>query len=114
CFASKMTILCLAYLVALSGYATPSSAQKTVLNFGAAGDGVKDDWSALQSALYAGGTVVLPPGRYRITKSLFFSNGSSLVGSRDSVIVLDSPSIEITGRDVKNVTVKGFSIERST
>ena len=45
-------------------------------NVKAIGDGVADDTAALQAALGAvpakGGTVFLPPGRYRITETIFF------------------------------------------
>ncbi len=43
----------------------------SVLDFGAAGDGVTDDTHALQHAInYSGGEIVFPRGNYRITKTL--------------------------------------------
>jgi hypothetical protein len=47
----------------------------SVPNFGAIGDGVADDTSAIQSAIAAaaaagGGTVYFPPGKYKITSAL--------------------------------------------
>ena len=73
----------------------------------AVGDGVADDTAALQVALGAvprsGGTVYLPPGRYRITEPLSFGsyqldsatrpNGFSIIGcGRETTIVWDGPT----------------------
>ena len=55
---------------------------------GVTGDGVADDTAPLQAALdaagRAGGTVALPPGRYRVTGSLRVPTGVSLSGSWDA------------------------------
>jgi hypothetical protein len=53
--------------------------------FGAKGDGTTDDTSALVFALFvaaahAGGTVLLPPGRYRFTGELTVPNGVDVWG----------------------------------
>ncbi len=76
-------------------------------NVKAVGDGVADDTAALQCAMGAvpreGGTVYLPPGRYRITETLFYGTyqldsttrprGFSIIGcGRDTTIVWDGPS----------------------
>ncbi|MBR4901771.1 MAG: right-handed parallel beta-helix repeat-containing protein [Victivallales bacterium] len=76
-------------------------------NVKAVGDGVADDTAALQCALAAvpheGGTVYLPPGRYRITETLFYGTyqldsttrprGFSIIGcGRDTTIVWDGPA----------------------
>ena len=43
----------------------------SVKDFGAAGDGVTDDRAAIQNAVNAAGTVVFPPGTYRLTASTY-------------------------------------------
>ncbi len=77
----------------------------------AVGDGVADDSAALQCAIGSvpvkGGTVYLPPGRYRITETLIFGTlqldyvdggahlpqGFSIIGcGRDTTIVWDGPA----------------------
>ena len=79
-------------------------------NVKAVGDGKADDTTALQCALAAarpkGGTVFLPPGRYRITETIFLGTnqldsidnaahlpqGFSVIGcGRDTTIVWDGP-----------------------
>ncbi|MBP5300699.1 MAG: hypothetical protein J6Y80_04775 [Victivallales bacterium] len=80
-------------------------------NVKAVGDGVADDSAALQCAIGSvpvkGGTVYLPPGRYRITETIFLGTnqldsvdggahlpqGFSIIGcGRDTVIVWDGPA----------------------
>lgn len=68
-----------AELPALDWTPRPDWIDVTAERFGAIGDGVADDTQAIQSAINAcdkvGSTVVLPPGVYRVTRSL------SLVGN---------------------------------
>lgn len=49
-------------------------------DFGAVGDGSVDDTAALQAALDAQVPVYLPPGKYRTTSELTYSDGSHLYG----------------------------------
>ena len=71
---------------------------KTGVEPGAVGDGQADDTAAIQAALdqaVASRTVYLPPGTYRITRTLVFNGpgvGSLVVGhGRDTRIVWDGP-----------------------
>lgn len=55
-----------------------------VKNFGAIGDGVTDDTSAIESALYSrvsGETLYFPPGTYKITRTLYIGNGNTTTAS---------------------------------
>ncbi len=94
---------------------------KTWHNLIAAGDGVADDTAGLQMTIAMaapqGGTVYLPPGRYRITDTLLVGTlqessatrpeGFSLIGhGRDTVIVWDGPD------DVPMVRLLGISVSR--
>jgi hypothetical protein len=52
-----------------------------VLDYGATGDGVTDDYAAIQAAIDAtptGGQVVFPPGQYQISDQLEISNKNSI------------------------------------
>ncbi|UYW74620.1 hypothetical protein OFY05_04310 [Pseudocitrobacter faecalis] len=62
--------------------------QISVKAFGAVGDGVADDTDAIQAvidyAIAAKKVISIPPGTYKITDTLIFSDGVSLVGSGTS------------------------------
>lgn len=67
---------------------------KTDVKPGAVGDGKADDTAALQNALYgvkSGTTIYIPPGKYRITKTLDFDesrpSGVSIIGHGRSTII---------------------------
>lgn len=53
--------------------------------FGATGDGITDDWAAIQSAinLSNGRTLFFPQGGYALSQSLVIQNGICLVGEGD-------------------------------
>jgi len=57
-------------LLLLSDVALHADAIRTVRDFGAVGDGRQDDTLAIEKAIAAGGAVNLPPGRYRLTRTL--------------------------------------------
>jgi hypothetical protein len=52
----------------------------SVKDFGAVGNGVDDDTSAIQAALTAGDTVYAPAGTYKITSGLVIPTGGRFVG----------------------------------
>ena len=66
-----------------------SSSVISVADFGASGDGISDNTSAFQKALDSlgtdGGTVIVPPGRYRFNGSLNVPKSATLKGSWNSV-----------------------------
>lgn len=62
-------------------WSTPSATGNSVKAFGAVGDGVADDTTAIQNALNAGGAVYFPMGEYRVTSTLRVElDGTSLIG----------------------------------
>eukprot|EP00927_Polykrikos_kofoidii_P029249 TRINITY_DN2532_c0_g2_i1.p1 TRINITY_DN2532_c0_g2~~TRINITY_DN2532_c0_g2_i1.p1 ORF type:complete len:844 (+),score=112.04 TRINITY_DN2532_c0_g2_i1:34-2532(+) len=88
------------------------------LQAGAKGDGIADDWAALQAAVDSHQTVVLPKGFYRLSKPLILRRpGVALVGVGNTRSFLmpmsqgfstaESPVLDISG---KSVTVKSLSI----
>ena len=75
-------------------------AVRNVRAYGAIGDGVADDFAAIQTAINARGRVILPPGRYRITQELVMKNRTWLEGmttadagdpAQDTTIIYDGP-----------------------
>lgn len=84
-------------------YATPSQQEVNVRNYGAKGDGVADDSSAILAAISAviltkGGTVWFPPGRYKIGQTIPINfNNISLAGAgrNSSVLVSDGNTTDL-------------------
>lgn len=71
---------------------------RSVKDFGAVGDGVVDDTTAIQEALTAGGTVLFPAGTYRITSSLNIPANTIMQGQgrANSIIKVDGAFIGAT------------------
>lgn len=69
------------HLWADGGVTWQSNGAVSALECGAVGDGVTDDWKALQSAVDSFDTVVLPKGFYRLSRPLLLRRkGAALVG----------------------------------
>src|SRR5205814_2083003 len=60
----------------------PRAVDFTKTNFGAHADGIADDTEALQQAMNQGrgGIVLIPEGRYRLTKTLYITVGTRVIG----------------------------------
>jgi hypothetical protein len=91
--------------------------------FGAIGDGVADDTTAIQAALTAAaataGTVWLPAGEYKITAQLTVPNGVSVLGpgaqlcviSTSSAISMMSIGATSVGAGDRYGTIQGFALD---
>ena len=95
---------------AISGlYASDGSMNIVVANYGAVGDGVTDDTTALQDAIdevstSGGGTIILPAGTFMVT-TLNMYTGVELVGqSRNGTIIK-----QIAGTDGPVIQTFGFA-----
>jgi hypothetical protein len=101
---------------------SPAVAQVPARLYGAIGDGVADDWAALQTAMSEaaeqGATLVIPPGTYRITKTLKAPRGLKL-SAYGATITTYIPNLGNSGSiaaslmidSVSNVTVSGLAID---
>jgi len=75
----------------------PSSSDGTtsVRDFGAVGDGVRDDTDAVQAAVDRGGAILFPPGRYRLTRTvnvdLAQTGWVSLLGRGVARVIMEGP-----------------------
>lgn len=100
-------------LCGLSAYAVPQSSQASfmsVKDFGAKGDGVADDYDAMQAAAAAicaaapGSKLIYPPGTYRINRYRIF-RGPQPNGVND-VVYRNCHGVTISGYGAK-IDVKG-------
>jgi hypothetical protein len=72
--------------------------------FGAHGDGIADDTAALQTAMNQGrgGIVLIPEGRYRLTKTLYVTTGTRVFGYGKNrpvfVLAPNTPGFQEPGR----------------
>lgn len=77
---------------------------KTVVHYGAKGDGVTDDYSAFDASIKDQGCVIVPPGTFLITQTLAINGGSIFgYGAGVSVIKMTAPNettsiIEVSNR----------------
>jgi len=87
-------------------------------DFGVSGDGVSDDWPALQALVEHHLTVVLPQGLYRLSQPLRMrKRGSSLIGVGQARSILmplstgfKSPKQPVLDMAADDATVKGLTI----
>jgi len=86
--------------------------------YGAVGDGVTDDTSAIQAALTAaaaagGGTVLLPAGTFLISSALTISTGTTLAGAGMNTTVIKQSSTTadtLTCTDQRYITVRDIQL----
>lgn len=74
-------------------YSMIDGAYANVLDFGAVGDGVNDDTSAIQAAMNSvtgGGRVYIPHGVYKTTSPLTFTDGICVTGESQFNTIIDS------------------------
>lgn len=87
-----------------------------VKDFGAVGDGVTDDTSAIQAAMDAGVESLLMPDRYAISRPLTLSKSKKVFGSPELItpsgLVFEDPLLTITAPDVyiEKLTIRSDAI----
>ena len=74
----------------------------SVGDFGAVGDGITDDTTAIQAALNVGGSIYLPKGTYLVTSRLTISNSTTLFGAGMGVSVI---KVKSTFSDPSNFVI---------
>lgn len=94
------------------------SGMKTVRDFGAVGDGVADDTAAIQRAVDSGaGDIVLPRGRYRLTRPIVVdlnrAGPVSIVGTGTATLVMEAagPAIRLVGTHRRSAHPSEFQVE---
>ena len=98
-------------LLALLALACSLSAQKLV------GDGKADDTAALQSLVDAGGSVQLPKGRYRLTKTVLVDlaklGAAAITSDGTATLVMEGPgpALKIVGTHGGTAAPKSFKPE---
>ena len=100
-----------------TGAATRTSHDKfsdliSVKDFGAVGDGLSDDTTAIQNALSAHDAVLIPYGTFLITATIALGAGQSLIGlGQGSVIACQDNSFNAVEITANNSTIQNLRIE---
>lgn len=88
-----------------------------VTDYGAKGNGVTDDSQAFINAVANRGLIIVPPGRYRITKPITLQSNTILTGCGGSVLLIDGavPTINIWSagivyHDVTNIRITNLEL----
>lgn len=88
-----------------------------VTDYGAKGDGVTDDSQAFINAVANRGLIIVPPGKYRITKPITLQSNTILTGCGGSVLLIDGavPAINIWSagliyHDVTNIRITNLEL----
>ena len=86
-------------------------------DYGAKGDGVTDDSQAFINAVANRGLIIVPPGKYRITKPVTLQSNTILTGCGGSVLLIDGavPTINIWSagtvyHDVTNIRITNLEL----
>ncbi|MBR6765756.1 MAG: hypothetical protein IKM06_04650 [Clostridia bacterium] len=91
--------------------------ERSVLEFGALGNGIHDDYPAFQAALDSGGTVIIPQGIYPISQTLRVHFDTTVIAQKGAKMVMKgalkrtrnefllSNSDTVNGN--KNISIKG-------
>lgn len=106
------------------GNGSKLSLHTSVMAFGATGDGVADDATAIQAALNAkkgGGSIYFPAGIYRITQPVFFYSNQTLIfeggatllqGAAMDNLMMNYSTVEKGGYDATDhVTIHGATFD---
>lgn len=101
-----------------TGRSTGNTAPASVRDFGAAGDGMRDDTEAIQKAVNSGiGHIHFPKGIYRLTKPVVIELNKTghiaLTGSGVAQIVMagPGPAFHFMGTHLKSADPPGFASE---
>ena len=88
-----------------------------VTDYGAKGDGVTDDSQAFINAVANRGLIIVPPGKYRITKPITLQSNTILTGCGGSVLLIDGaiPTINIWSagmvyHDIENIRITNLEL----
>lgn len=91
----------------------------SVKDFGAVGDGLADDYAAIQAALNSGAVVIeFPHGTYKITQPLscVATNGLCIIGNGakiDAVAIMDKILTVSVNTSIDSIEIRGLRIDGS-
>jgi parallel beta-helix repeat protein len=95
----------------------------SVKEFGAVGDGVADDTTAIQNALNVGGIIYFPAGTYIVSYGLVPKSNTLITGSRNAILKLKDGQngdvwqkrfifdIESSSTPIENVTIENITLD---
>ncbi|MEM7679493.1 MAG: glycosyl hydrolase family 28-related protein, partial [Pseudomonadota bacterium] len=84
----------------------------SIKDFGAVGDGLTDDTTAIQNALAAHDMVLIPNGEFLISSTINLISSQSIIGlGQKSILKMNNNSFVAVQLSEKNITLQNFRIE---
>jgi hypothetical protein len=110
---ASSVVTSLASTAAVNQDTVPPASAISVKNYGAVGDGVKDDTQAIQAAINKASVILLPKGTYIINQTLVLRSGIKIYGTNGATIKAGpsmSGTLLVSGRYFSLNSVSGSSI----
>jgi parallel beta-helix repeat protein len=92
-------------------YSMITGAPVNVLDYGAVGNGVADDTSAIQAAIATGNSIFYPAGTYNVNASLLPQSNTTWTADNNATLKWTSVNCLIDAQAITNWTMEGITVD---